>query len=406
MRLIYEMQKLLLKICCTEWVNESRDKRELSVCRELGMKVLVVAKYVQNAGSPCRNSNVVDGFDVVRFSSRPLGKYVPNSINRIISVFIWGHKISKLHPDIISGHDITGLLVGWISTCFLHGAKKPKLVYDSHELELGRNAKRSRLHTWCIACLEHFLINRSVFSIVVNDEIAKELQNMYKLDKRPIVVRSTPPLWKIDMEEIYRIRNIWNEQFAVGENSFIVMYHGAVMEGRGIETLIQLVALNRNINAVVLGNGEKNYIATLEQMCLNLNVDTHVLFHQAVDIKDLWKYVGAADTGFIIVDGRIKSYMYSLPNKFFENIQSETPIVCPNYPALKPIVDKYQIGLTCDPNDINEINNCVERMRTDKEFYAQCKANLKIAKQELCWENESKILRNAYEQLLKDNHEK
>ena len=394
------MQKLILKICCTEWAHESRDKRELSVCRELGMKVLVATKYVQGAGSSHRNSSEVEGFDVVRFSSRPLGKYVPNSINRIISIFIWGYKISKLNPDIISGHDITGLLVGWISTWFVPMPKTPKLVYDSHELEVGRNVKRSKLHTWCIARLEHFLIKHSVFVIAVNNEIAKEIQNMYKLDKSPIVVRSTPPLWTIDAVEIDKIREMWRETYGIKQDAFLVMYHGCIVQNRGIETLIRVVAFNPSICAVILGNGSEGYIAGLKQMCRHLKVESRILFHQAVDIKDLWKYVGAVNVGWIVGEASSKSYYYSLPNKFFENIQSETPIICSDFPVMKPIIDKYQIGLTCNPNDINEINKCVELMRTDKEFYARCKANLKVAKCELCWENEKKILISAYRKLL------
>ena len=63
---------------------------------------------------------------------------------------------------------------------------------------------------------------------------------------------------------------------------------------------------------------------------------------------------------------------------------------------MKPIVDQYGIGLTCDPTDLEEVNQCVEKMRTDKAFYAHCKENLKKAKEDLCWEKEKEILMDAY----------
>lgn len=43
---------------------------------------------------------------------------------------------------------------------------------------------------------------------------------------------------------------------------------------------------------------------------------------------------------------------------------------------------------------------CVERMRTDKAFYAQCKENLKIAKCDLCWEKEKEVLKEAYQKVI------
>ena len=84
-----------------------------------------------------------------------------------------------------------------------------------------------------------------------------------------------------------------------------------------------------------------------------------------------------------------------LPNKFFENIQALTPVICSDYPAIQPIVEKYGVGVTCNPNDVIALNDCVERMRTDSSFYNICINNLRKAKEELCWEKEKIILKTA-----------
>ena len=172
------------------------------------------------------------------------------------------------------------------------------------------------------------------------------------------------------------------------------------MPGRGIETLLEVVGKNNNVCAVILGNGEAKYLECLKQQAQQIGVAGRVAFHPAVPIEELWKYAGAADVGMVTGIAVAKSYFYSLPNKFFENIQSETPVICSDFPAIAPIVEKYQIGLTCNPTDIKEINSCVERMRTDKQFYAKCRENMKIAKRELCWEKEKEILKSAYKRIV------
>ena len=178
-------------------------------------------------------------------------------------------------------------------------------------------------------------------------------------------------------------------------NPFLIMYHGVLMPGRGIETLIRLTDKNPNIASIILGNGNAGYIDSLHRMAKNLDVDKRVLFHPAVSLDDLWKYVGAVDLSFMMIEGKVKSYYYALPNKFFESIQSLTPIIASNFPEMKRLIDKYKIGLTCDPNDLDSINDCVEKMRMDTEFYTNCKMNLKEAKKELCWEHEKQILVDA-----------
>ena len=133
------MTKKVLKICCYSWLNASRDKRELSACQELGMKAEVLAK---GEGDECGHFSKLDGFDVFKVSTRPF-PHLPVSVNRILSIGSFAIQAKKMNPDIISGHDMLGVFVGWLSN--LMRTRKAILVYDSHEFELGRNTKRSKV---------------------------------------------------------------------------------------------------------------------------------------------------------------------------------------------------------------------------------------------------------------------
>ena len=174
------------------------------------------------------------------------------------------------------------------------------------------------------------------------------------------------------------------------------------MPARGIEQLIEVAAINDQIALVILGNGEDRYVSSLKQQVQQKQIADRVLFHPAVPHSELWKYVGAADVGMVTVQNACISYYYMLPNKFFENIQSLTPVICSDFPEVSKLTKAYGIGLTCDPADITDINTKIERMRTDRDFYQSCKQNLLRAKEELCWEQEKEKLVIAYGQLMEE----
>ena len=95
-----------------------------------------------------------------------------------------------------------------------------------------------------------------------------------------------------------------------------------------------------------------------------------------------------------------KSYYYSLPNKLFESIQSETPVIASDLPEMKRIVEGYRIGLLCSPGDADDFCACLERLLFDDEFYYSCKKNMIPAKNALCWEKEKLVLQKSYLNLL------
>ena len=384
----------VLKICVGDWENASRDKRELSTVRELGHEVEVVAKG--------ERSGVVDdvaGFKVTRLSSRPLGEKIPVSLNRGLSMLTWASYVRKRDDvDVISGHDYLALTIGYLSN--IGKKKKSMLVYDSHEFELGRNAKRGKLAYWCVCHLERFLMKRCAFSIMVNDAIADEVQQIHRLKERPVVVRSTPSYWKLEEQRTVQTRRELLSQLGASEDAFLVMYHGAIAPGRGIEQMLCAIKNVPCAVSVILGNGDAGYIEKLGDLCKEQNISDRVLFHSAVPIEVLKNYVSAADVGVMTVLGRAKSYYYMLPNKFFENIQSLTPVIVSDFPSIGAIVDQYEIGLKVDPESPEAIAAAIRRMREDQAFYAACKENLKQAKEELCWEKEKLVLQEAYRRIL------
>ena len=396
------MARLVLKICGSVWKNANRDKREMSVYRELGENVMILVK---GENSDKGTKDEVDGFEVHRYSTKPLGDKAPKGFNQVLSLFTWAKYAKKLNPDVISGHDLPGLTIGWISTWFKR--KKPLLIYDSHEFEMGRNAKRNKFQKFLIKHYERFLMKRCALNMMVNDVIADEVTRIHKLKTRPIVVRNIPNYWNIDDKQCQETRDLlcsqlleMDEKATDKDSMFLVMYHGVVTSGRGIEALIELVSKNENIHGVILGSGQPSYVKKLHELVDSYNVKNRILFHEAVNISELWKYVGAVDLSLMMIQGEAKSYYYALPNKFFESIQAYTPIVASDFPEMKRLIDKYGIGLSCDPTDMNVINECVEKMRTDAEFYGKCKQNMTQAKNELCWENEKQVLINAYKQMV------
>lgn len=181
---------------------------------------------------------------------------------------------------------------------------------------------------------------------------------------------------------------------------FIVMYHGGVTSDRGIESMIELLKINSHIAGVILGDGQESYMKNLQFMAGKYGVSQRLLFYPAVKNKDIWRFAGAVDAGLILAVATCPNHYYSLPNKFFENVQSETPVICPFYPEMKRLVDKYGFGLTCDPENITEINECVERLRTDTKLYRELKQNVREAKKELCWEKEKDVLLKAYSAII------
>ncbi len=375
-----------------DWVHASRNRREVEAVCELGWDATVMIPQDGIADEP-------KDYQIIKC---PVKTYrnIPLRLKHFLWGISWAKQVAALKPDVISGRDIKGADIALLSNLFRKDGKKAKIVYDAHEYELGLVDKNNRIRYLSKKMAEGFVLRHSVFSVMVNDSIADEVQRIYRIKKRPVVVRSTPPCWDVNEDECKAVKNNLRKELGVKDNTFLIMFHGVVAPYCGLETLIEQVSRNDHIAGVILGNGEQDYIDRLKLLIEEKNVTNRICFHEAVEVNELWKYVGAADINLILEKNICNSYYYMLPNKFLSSIQSLCPVIGSDFPEIRKIVNRYDIGKLCDPEDMDEIAASIESMRIDQSLYARYKRNLLKAKSELCWEKEKEVLQNAYREII------
>lgn len=378
----------VLKIVPNEFINASRDLREISTLKSLGCEVVVVAKA-------SKRSCVIEDLPIIRLSSRPIGKYIRNAtINRLISFFIWAKTIRGEKANILSCHDIICLFIGWMSTCFQ--TKKPYLVYDSHEFEYARDESRGAVQLFLVKHLERFLMKRCAFSMMVNDSIADEVVKLHHLEDRPVVIRNTPYYWHIDENLLAERKCVFKKQHNIPHEAPLILYQGGLVKRRGIENAIKAISQVDAAYLVIMGNGSAPYVESLYNLVTEYNIDHRVIFLPAAPYAELWKYTGMADVGLCILENVCLNHYYALPNKCLEYIQALVPVITSDFPELRRVVRKYDIGECCNADDASHLAETIRNLLSNHDLLNKYRANLRVAKEELCWEQESKILSGAY----------
>ena len=177
----------VLKVATYDWKNASRDKRELSLYREMGHDVYVLCKG--NKNDYLKKDNV-DGFDVFRCTTRPFGNLFPRFINRIASTIMWVKCIMKINPDVISGENPNGAFIGVVAKKIIKD-KNIKLIYDAHEFHLFAG-RISNLKRTALKLLEKYILKNVDLTIVVNNSILDEMTKIYSFKWNAISLLSTP----------------------------------------------------------------------------------------------------------------------------------------------------------------------------------------------------------------------
>lgn len=347
------------------------DQRVFKVCKtlnELGFDILLIGRELPNSLIIFRPYQT---FRFHLFFNKGFLFYAEYNMRLFL-------KLLFTKKDILLAIDLDTLLPNFIISKIFN----KELIYDSHELftEVPELINRPFIQTiW--RKIEEFTLPKIKNCITVSDSIATYYDNKYSHKFK--VIRNVPVYKNISSSKKTTL------------NTKIIIYQGALNVGRGIELLINSMAYLENVQLQIIGSGDiENELKTLTKQ---LNLSNKVVFLGKIIPEELQYITPNADLGVSLEEDLGLSYRYCLPNKIFDYIQAEIPILIADLPEMNAIVKNYQVGeILVERNPKSLALQIKTLLKKDENHFRK---NLEIAKKELIWEKESEKLIEIFKNL-------
>lgn len=288
------------------------------------------------------------------------------------------------HFDLFVANDLDTLLPNFL----ISKLKRKRLVYDSHEYFCGELSIADRpfvKRVW--KSIERFCFPKLKDVITVSQSIVDQYEQEYGI--RPHLVRNIPPKATPPVTET-------RVSLQLPEDKTIIILQGnGINEGRGGEELVEAMPfVDEKAVFLIVGNG--TVIPQLKEKVKDLQLEHRVRFVSRVTPEMLYNYTYLSDIGIALDRDLSMNLRFSLPNKLFEYIKAGTPVVVSNLIERARIVGQYRVGLIVEDFQAENIAEKINKLVNDKQLYNDLKTNCKIAAEDLCWENEEKVLEEIY----------
>jgi hypothetical protein len=306
---------------------------------------------------------------------------VPHSTLFPLYQFVYGtyvHRkaLAEMAFDIILVEDLP-----LVPFCLAIKQDKTRVIFDAREyypaefensLVFRIFRAPERLHM-CKTCLPHL----DAFYTV-----SEGLADLYdkEFGIRPSVVRSTPTFVAIKPRPAtnYPIK---------------MVYHGGANFDRRLEDMIDvMLRLDNRYQLDLYLVESKAFERHISKLKRKASGCSRVRFMPPVPFSEINNMLRSYDVGFVLYNQQTINLRHCLPNKFFEFIQARLAVAIGPSPEMAPIARKYEIGLIADDFSVDAMVDVL--LKADLELINKLKINTDRAAHELCWESESRKLRD------------
>lgn len=288
--------------------------------------------------------------------------------------------------------DIEAATIGAMDLFALYAAvrlqrlRPARLIYDAREFYFALGALRGRgIKQRIIAGMERLLIKRATVVTVSGELDAEIIQQRYHLAALPTVLLNVPPFRERVMSNTLR------DTCHIPMSSPVVLYQGVLHHGRGIGPMIAALPILPRVHLCVIGDGPAR--EKLTALARATDVADRVHWLGAIDYDELHAWTCSADVGLCLIEPISQSYEYALPNKLFEYIMAQIPVVVTDLPAMRKFVLRYRLGESIQaPPMPEDIAAAVERA-LDKEYF---RPSLKAASKLFSYERQEETVLCTY----------
>lgn len=250
------------------------------------------------------------------------------------------------------------------------------LVYDSHELfsevpELMDRPKTQKV--W--RSLESFLLPRLKYCYTVSSHIKEHYNHLYSSN------------FKV-------IRNFPRKNTQSGKKEKFILYQGALNIGRGIEDVIHAMPFISNYKLYIAGSGDIE--AELKEIVLRLKLTERVIFLGRLAPEELKQYTLKASLGFSLEKDLGLNYRYAVPNKIFDYIQCEVPILYSPLIEVVELLKPFHVGEVLHSREPQKLASQILGM-LHSASYDEWVSGCQMAKERFNWSSEEEKLKAIFD---------
>jgi len=348
------LKKVIISVTNDLSTDQRVDKVANSLCNA-GLSVLVVGRRVLNSEDLANRQYLTHRFNM--FFNKKFLFYLEYNIRLFFFLLL-------RKSDILLSNDLDTLCANFL----VSKLKQKKLVYDSHELFTETPELLNRpVVKFVWLSLENFFLKRINFAYTVSHSIA----NFYR-EKHGVHMSVIPnfPLTK-------KVHHIMSSK-----SLKTIIYQGAVNKDRGIDLMIESMVY---VNAKLYIVGDGDLMKDMKQYVQKLKLEDKVSFTGKMDFNNLFEITKTADLGLSFEKDTCLSYRYSLPNKIFDYINAEVPVLVSDLPEFSGIIKSYSVGAILESRDAQSVaRQITQLLLVPKINWAE---QLLEAKQTYCWKN-------------------
>ncbi|GIK98121.1 MAG: hypothetical protein BroJett029_23300 [Alphaproteobacteria bacterium] len=274
-------------------------------------------------------------------ATRPVRDRLPSVLNIRERWII--DRLVFYRPDVIHAHDLPQLRACAIAKRIL----RVPLIYDAHELYPEIHTLTARQSAELAAQEQQYIRDADVV-ITVNHLLASEFARRYPIEPPTVIWNAIdPPQDLFSSSGRPTLRSI----LGIGEDRRILLYQGWMSWTRGLQDLVRALAkVDPAIHLVFLGYGDAR--DGLAAIARREGVADRVHFLAAVPPDEMLYLTATADAGIIPYQPTGLNSTLCSPNKLFEYIQAQLPIVANDLPFLREVIAGEGFGVVaplCGP---------------------------------------------------------
>jgi glycosyltransferase involved in cell wall biosynthesis len=302
-------------------------------------------------------------------------------------------------------HDSDCILPAAMAARRVPGAK---LIYDAHEVGFWGFRESFSSYPFKLpgiqygwSLLNDRLVREEVDAMITVNEPLAEMQARHYGIPAPRVVMNCPPRYTIRLDA----KPLLAARLGIDPETPIAIAQGMYTVGRGdyppLETTVRSAPLlEQGAVVAIIGNvGSAEAWAPLRKLAQGPEYAGRVFILPPVPPTTLLDYTAGARVGLIPfnLSGLAR---YALPNKLFEYMATGLPVVSPNLPVIRGIIEKYGCGVLCDFETPEAVAAAVNGLLGDPVRHAAMSAASLRAAEEYNWETQERVLIELYHELI------